>query len=376
VLFLPLCVDRIPPRPVPGYLRLVTGTRVLVGLHNSLNNSLLQGMLRSIQLLPTREILRAVAVSRRPVSSLLLDVAKEYIDTTKCKNQNDLAVALAAKLTSTAAFEAFRRVDRALFLPKNPAEYREPYANKPQTVGPVGANGATLSTPYHHALILSTLHEIGLKPGQTVLDVGCGSGWLTAAMFNTVGQNGGKVVAVDRVPELLEFAKRCLQECPVTAGAQGQNKIILADAYIGNPGENQTWNEAVVKSNGPYDIIHVGFAFDSRKDQKTVEWLTSLLKDTPEARVMAGWDHDLCLFDKKGFRKEVAHIPGMAVVERSTYQKPMSRAERLEQTKVQLDAWKALFEEKNKRKPTKDDLFKDPLAAELFKQFASLTKLA
>jgi len=45
---------------------------------------------------------------------------------------------------------------------------------------------------------------LGAQPGDTVLDVGSGSGWTTALLGHIVG-SGGRVFAVERVPELVEF---------------------------------------------------------------------------------------------------------------------------------------------------------------------------
>lgn len=52
-----------------------------------------------------------------------------------------------------------------------------PYEDAPQTIG----SGATISAPHMHAYALESLHS-KLVPGAKVLDVGSGSGYLTAVM--------------------------------------------------------------------------------------------------------------------------------------------------------------------------------------------------
>ena len=129
----------------------------------------------------------------RRFSSFLLDISSEYINITKCRNQNELTEKMKNKLTTKEAYTSFQAIDRALFLPKT--EYREPYVNESQNLG---FSEATLSTPYHHALILSILHENGLKSGKRVIDIGYGSGYfcLVAKNSKTLATKGQQVVRV------------------------------------------------------------------------------------------------------------------------------------------------------------------------------------
>ena len=46
-----------------------------------------------------------------------------------------------------------------------------------------------------------------VKPGQTVLDIGCGLGYFTLAMARMVGEKG-KVIAVDLQPQMLKRLRR------------------------------------------------------------------------------------------------------------------------------------------------------------------------
>lgn len=57
-----------------------------------------------------------------------------------------------------------------------------------------------------HRTILRKLKENGLKPGMSVLEIGCGIGTVTGLVGAYV--NPGKVVAVDISPESIEIAKK------------------------------------------------------------------------------------------------------------------------------------------------------------------------
>ena len=94
--------------------------------------------------------------------------------------------------------EAFRAIKREDFLPedlKNEAEINAPL--------PIGY-GATISQPLTVAFMLELLQP---EPGDKILDIGSGSGWQTAMLAYIVGEKG-KVFAIERIPELVEFGKR------------------------------------------------------------------------------------------------------------------------------------------------------------------------
>ncbi len=98
--------------------------------------------------------------------------------------------------------EAFEKVDRKDFMPK---EYQEnAYVNAPITIG----FGQTISQPYVVAFMLDALD---LKKGQKVLDVGTGSGWAAALLAEIVGPEG-RVITIERIKELYEFAKQRLEK--------------------------------------------------------------------------------------------------------------------------------------------------------------------
>ena len=77
---------------------------------------------------------------------------------------------------------------------------------------PIGF-GQTISQPLVVAFMLELLKP---KPGEKILDVGCGSGWTTALLAFIVNPQEnpkseiqkGKVIAIEVIPELKEFGQK------------------------------------------------------------------------------------------------------------------------------------------------------------------------
>lgn len=128
---------------------------------------------------------------------------------------------------------AFQTVDRALFLP---ATIRD--AASANAALPVGY-GQTISQPFTVAFMLDLLKP---QPGESVLDVGVGSGW-AAALLATLVSPDGTVYAVERIPELLAMAQRNLQTARITN--------IVFEQRDGSQG----WS-----AHAPYACIHVAAA--------------------------------------------------------------------------------------------------------------------
>lgn len=66
---------------------------------------------------------------------------------------------------------------------------------------------AMSAEPVYRAGRRVAIRALGLRPGQRVLDVGCGSGLNLAALAAEVGP-GGEVVGIDRSPQMLQVARR------------------------------------------------------------------------------------------------------------------------------------------------------------------------
>jgi protein-L-isoaspartate(D-aspartate) O-methyltransferase len=144
-------------------------------------------------------------------------------------------------LISTQRVEsAMKAVDRAHYVAVG-----APYQDSPQPIG----FGATISAPHMHAEMLERLEPF-LKPGNKALDVGSGSGYLSACMAHMVTEGGakGKVVGIEHISELTDLATKSLQEdCPdfLTSGTV---ELKVGDGRKG-------W-----AAEAPYDAIHVGAA--------------------------------------------------------------------------------------------------------------------
>jgi protein-L-isoaspartate(D-aspartate) O-methyltransferase len=94
--------------------------------------------------------------------------------------------------------QAFRKVHREDFLTE---EFKSQASdNNPLPIG----MGQTISQPLTVAFMLELLQP---ALGETILDLGSGSGWQTALMCELVGPSG-KVIAIERIPQLSEFGKK------------------------------------------------------------------------------------------------------------------------------------------------------------------------
>ncbi|KAJ2898723.1 hypothetical protein GGI21_004292 [Coemansia aciculifera] len=139
-------------------------------------------------------------------------------------------------ISSTLVISAMRAVDRAHF------SRDDPYEDSPQGIG----YGATISAPHMHGYALEGLKQY-LQPGMRALDVGSGSGYLTACMAEMVGDTG-HVVGIDHIPELTSQSLVALRAHYPEWIESNRIKIVTGDGRKGYAPE------------APYDCIHVGAA--------------------------------------------------------------------------------------------------------------------
>ncbi|XP_031781485.1 protein-L-isoaspartate(D-aspartate) O-methyltransferase [Nasonia vitripennis] len=140
-------------------------------------------------------------------------------------------------IKSERVFDAMSKVDRG--------KYTEPcdaYIDSPQSIG----FGATISAPHMHGYALEFLAD-KLKDGSRALDVGSGSGYLTACMALMVGPKG-VAVGIEHVPKLQERARRNIQSDHPELLESKQLELIVGDGRLGYP------------NKAPYDAIHIGAA--------------------------------------------------------------------------------------------------------------------
>lgn len=97
--------------------------------------------------------------------------------------------------------------------------------------------GSTCSQP---STVVTMLELLDVRPGQSVLDVGSGSGWTTAILARLVGPSG-RILGVELVPELVrDSAKRLLRD-----------GLVHASVAVANP------NEMGAPQAAPFDRILV-----------------------------------------------------------------------------------------------------------------------
>ena len=119
------------------------------------------------------------------------------------------------------------------------------YQDSPQSIG----YSATISAPHMHAAAAESLLPY-LHPTARVLDVGSGSGYLTAVLANLIGPQG-RVVGIDHIQGLVDLANKNMAKG--NAGREwlekGKVRFVKGDGRLGlDDGE------------GGWDAIHVGAA--------------------------------------------------------------------------------------------------------------------
>jgi protein-L-isoaspartate(D-aspartate) O-methyltransferase len=106
-------------------------------------------------------------------------------------------------LQSLEIIEAFLRIDRADFIPKS-THWGDPYGNYPVPIG----FGQTISQPATVAFMLELLR---VKSGDKILEIGSGSGWLTALLAVLTGHTG-KVYALEILKKLKTLGEKNCQK--------------------------------------------------------------------------------------------------------------------------------------------------------------------
>ncbi|KAI5102230.1 l-isoaspartyl protein carboxyl methyltransferase, like isoform X2 [Silurus meridionalis] len=145
-------------------------------------------------------------------------------------------------IRSDRVFEAMLATDRSIYS----KDY--PFEDSPQSIG----YKATISAPHMHAHALEVLSD-KLTEGASALDVGSGSGYLTACFARMVGPTG-KVVGIDHIDELVRASIKNVQADDPELLTSGRIKLRISelnrigDGRLGFP------------DGAPYDAIHVGAA--------------------------------------------------------------------------------------------------------------------
>jgi len=163
-------------------------------------------------------------------------------------------LASAGIVKSPINIDALLKVDRKNYV-LNP-DYA--YDDSPQPIG----YGQTISAPHMHSHVLEDILPPLLKASKdypdkplSILDVGCGSGYLTA-VFGRMVQSGkqmnkGKVYGIDVVPQLVELSKKNIGKQDQDLFDSNTIQVMVKDGWRGYP------------EGAPYNAIHVGAAAET-----------------------------------------------------------------------------------------------------------------
>jgi len=136
--------------------------------------------------------------------------------------------------------KAMRMVDRGNYTGDAP----NPYQDCPQGIG----YAATISAPHMHAQCMELLKE-NFQSGAKILDVGSGSGYLTACFAAMLKANGsGKAYGMDHIDSLVSWSIKNVKKGNPELMEEGFLTLSVGDGFAGLPNE------------GPFDCIHVGAA--------------------------------------------------------------------------------------------------------------------
>ncbi|NJE53907.1 protein-L-isoaspartate(D-aspartate) O-methyltransferase [Thermococcus sp. 21S9] len=136
-------------------------------------------------------------------------------------------------IRSEAVKRAFLKYPRYLFVED---KYRK-YAHLDEPL-PIPA-GQTISAPHMVAIMLELAE---LKPGMNVLEIGTGSGWNASLIAELVKTD---VYTIERIPELVEFARRNLER----AGVKNVH-VIPGDGTLGFP-PKAPYDRIIVTAGAP-----------------------------------------------------------------------------------------------------------------------------
>lgn len=129
-------------------------------------------------------------------------------------------------LTDARVEAAFRAVPRHVFLPDIPLE--KAYTDEAIPISH-DEKGMVVSSSSQPSMMAMMLHQLELKPGHNVLEIGTATGYNAAIMQHIVGPKG-RVTSLEIDQELAEQAARNLQRAGAWASAV---KVVSGDGVLG-----------------------------------------------------------------------------------------------------------------------------------------------
>lgn len=144
-------------------------------------------------------------------------------------DRSRLFAQLGSVMGDSPVLHAMRAIPRELFVA--PELRHRAYENGPLTIG----HGQTISQP---TMVARMTLALMLRGDEHVLEIGAGSGYQAAILDELLPF--GDVVAVERIPELVRFARRNLAACRID-----NVEVVAASEVLGAP------------DRGPYDAILV-----------------------------------------------------------------------------------------------------------------------
>ncbi|KAJ1459447.1 protein-L-isoaspartate O-methyltransferase [Pelagophyceae sp. CCMP2097] len=153
---------------------------------------------------------------------------------------------------SKAVERVLRHIDRRTFTtsidpPFGRASSHEAYRDAPLSIG----GGQTISAPHMHARALEFLAPKLDHPNATALDVGSGSGYLTAAL--ALIRSDTKAYGVEIIDELTKVSYENIRTDATLAAELLDGPDARVSFFTGDGARG-------LASHAPYDAIHVGAA--------------------------------------------------------------------------------------------------------------------
>ena len=168
--------------------------------------------------------------------------------------------------------DAFRKLDRAVFLDwDHVSEERKAKVFTPYTfLACVFAEGQTVPAAN---LILSSLVNLDIQPGQNMLEIGAGSGYFASLMASVAGE-GSHIYTTEISPTLLQRAKKAV----ANSGLDDKVTVLPANASeLGSPEYGPF--DRIVTTLSAYDENQVSQLLDQLKNGGLMQISVIALRD-------------------------------------------------------------------------------------------------